>query len=99
MENFGFKIEGLNLVIHWDLQTKNKACDLCRKPLLMPSVIEMKCETTSTDNGLVSVGDCEHAYHKSCIDSFLKENSSTMCPICKTVWKTDKTIGTGVLYT
>ena len=92
--NFDFQIKELNLVVNWDLDTQSKTCDLCRKLLLAPSVLELK----NGIDGVVQVGMCDHAFHKTCIDNFLKENSCTICPTDKIQWKVKHSLNTGVIY-
>ena len=76
-----FKIEELNLCTGWRYNLPfNTECPICKVSLNKDSL-------TYESKGLSSyimIGECNHAYHKECIESWTKNNES--CPICSKKW-------------
>ena len=73
----------LNLVAITRLNTIDDAtnCALCGENLLAPSSNELEKKSTDITD---YVGKCGHAFHKICIETYVKNNES--CPVCKTPW-------------
>ncbi len=91
---YEFKIDNLDFVINWDLNTKDKTCTLCKKPLLAPSILELK----NGIDGIIHVGTCDHAFHRLCIDNYLKINKCTVCYTDKLPWGVKQIINTGIMF-
>ena len=92
------KINQLNIVGHWDYpETKitNNTCNLCKRHIMAPS-----CNNISKGNSdsKISLGKCKHTFHTDCINTTLKQNKSTLCPICITPWNFDKEFDVNSFY-
>lgn len=59
------------------------ACQLCKQQLTAPSLENMQKGNLLVQ---ISIGNCGHCFHKTCIESHLTKNMS--CPIDKTPWTT-----------
>jgi len=81
----------LNMVASWKYNSENQECKLCHKDLLVP-IQESK---TDKINGDVTIGTCNHGFHTYCIDSWIG-NGNISCPICLTIWKKTKNVGSSV---
>ena len=91
MKNCKVKINSLNIVATWNYDTLNDDCPLCRKHLMAPTQLDI--DNKCIKNNIV-IGKCQHAYHKSCIDTWLK-NKNLSCIVCKLLWSVDKNVSSG----
>jgi hypothetical protein len=91
------KIEQLNIIGTWDFpETKftQNMCNLCKHHIMAPheNIIKGKYETK------ISIGKCKHSFHTICINTTLKKNNSSLCPICITPWNFDKEFDNDTSY-
>jgi len=68
---------------HKSAVATNDTCQLCKQQLTAPSLENMQKGQLSVQ---IAIGNCDHTFHKTCIDSYLAKNIS--CPIDKTPWVT-----------
>ena len=84
------KINKLDMVAHWDYpETKitNNMCNICKRNIMASSYENMALRNYTTK---ISIGKCKHTFHTNCINTTLKQNNSSLCPICITPWNFDK---------
>ena len=70
-----FTIKKIYLHGTWSLNTYNEECSICRNHII---------NIDETNNGIV-VGKCGHAFHETCINSWIKEKK--VCPLCNKKWE------------
>ena len=66
------EIININLYNEWTWNIHNTECPIC------------KIDFDENDNDLI-IGVCNHAYHKECIEMWIKRKC--ICPLCNGVWK------------
>jgi len=74
------EIVQLNLVGTWEYDVETDICKLCKNPLTFSSPDNEEVDKVSKYN--ISLGNCDHAFHNNCIETWLK--SSKSCPTCFT---------------
>lgn len=92
-------VKHAEVVMRWDINSTTQDCMLCKKKLLSPSPQELTFNEKTSKlkiTGKLIEGECQHLFHKECIDGVLNTGSIS-CPICKTPWKTKNTLQTGFL--
>lgn len=85
------EVESLNIIGSYSLKagkSTDDECYLCRQNLLAPSFEDLQNGNLKV---LVSLGECGHAFHKTCIDIHYAKNNYS-CPIDKTPWNLLKII-------
>ncbi len=80
----------LDVVSTWKYASENQQCSLCHKDLMSPIQI-----SDNTINGNVCIGTCNHGFHASCINLWIK-NGNISCPYCFTNWKSGNSVGSSV---
>ena len=75
----------INLVFQWKWNFRDDKCAICRNLLMCPSTTCIVANK-SIDTCAPIMGVCGHAFHKDCIDDWIK--SRRKCPICMQRWKT-----------
>lgn len=80
------EINKINIVATWDYNTNNKDC-VCGKSLHFPSTVQI--DKHNIDRNNIAFGDCGHAFHKECINAYLKTNNNT-CPLDQKYWMSCK---------
>ena len=87
----------LNVVVYWDIcdETTNE-CQLCRRPLLAPSLQELNSDKTVI-LGKIVIGECKHMFHDDCMNDLIN-SGCLLCPVDKTTWKLHKSIKSGAVY-
>jgi hypothetical protein len=68
-----FKIEKLNIIASWEWDSFDQSCSICCSSLF------------NDDNSKIVFGVCNHAFHLTCIDSWLSRKNT--CPNCNSNWK------------
>jgi hypothetical protein len=58
----------------------NTECTICRCNLNANSLCN-----ESLGRSIVVIGQCNHSFHKSCIDPWVNKNNH--CPLCFKIWK------------
>jgi len=86
-------LTSMRVVATWDYDTENSECTLCHRDLMTPVMITENDKPKYVND--VSISQCKHGFHTSCIYGWLK-NKNTCCPKCKTTWKTDKNVNSSV---
>lgn len=95
-------IKKMNIYATWNYNLDNDNCSLCHQHLMVPSKISIREKKVHTN---VIVGSCNHGFHECCINRWInsiKNNNNwssdgiISCPICKTTWKPDKYVNSGV---
>jgi hypothetical protein len=76
------ELNNIQFVGTWKYNCKNLEC-VCKRPLYMPTVEEIEKKNINTNN--VIIGECGHAIHQSCIESYIKTYGN-MCPFDKLQW-------------
>jgi hypothetical protein len=76
------ELNSIDIIATWKYMCKNNDC-ICNRPLYLPTVTEIDTNNIYTDN--VIVGQCGHALHKSCLESYFK-TCDNICPIDKLEW-------------
>lgn len=86
-QEFDIEIQQMILYPKWilNIPSGDTNCGICKNLLLKPCTscinnkknIEFKCH--------VALGECGHAFHKDCIESWLNKDGKK-CPICICVW-------------
>lgn len=81
MSNSRFEISNLKIMTSWRHNLPlNNDCTICRCSLNENSIDYQNKGITS----FIVVGNCDHAFHKECLDSWIKNNMR--CPICGVSW-------------
>jgi len=81
MNNSKFEILDTKLLSTWCYNLKtNTDCTICRTDLNNNSIYAQEKGTDS----YVVVGECNHAFHYECIESWIK--TTNKCPICFKPW-------------
>jgi len=70
------KITDLELFATWKYNSKNTNC-ICGRTLCLPTVSQIEKKNIYRDD--ITFGECGHAFHTECINSYLKTNNN-MCP-------------------
>lgn len=86
-------LNSLNLITHWQFNTTSQDCSICRQSLMAPNPKDLIAKNqTKLDIGrdYPVQGACGHTFHKSCIDALIV-NTTCLCPIDHSPWKTTKT--------
>ena len=95
------EIKKLNLVSYWTFDLQSQNCDICRNPLVAPPSQDLisKTKTNTIDMSTTNpvLGDCGHAFHKTCIDKLIV-GGSCMCPIDHSPWAIKKYLDAGVTW-
>ena len=86
----GLTLNKLDVIATWKYASENDDCKLCHQDLMTPVKI-----TENTINGNVCIGTCNHGFHASCINLWIK-NGNISCPICLTTWKSGNNVGSSV---
>ena len=79
------EIDSLNIVVTYAFNAgklTNDECALCKHDLLAPSAEDLAKGNLRI---LTSIGECGHAFHKTCIDLYYARDNYS-CPIDKTPW-------------
>ena len=53
------------------------------KCIICNNSLNEKCIARSEEEYLVVIGDCNHNYHKTCLDIWFRRIQKTECPLCK----------------
>ena len=78
---FKIKIKRINLYAEWKLNAINDFCPICKNHILDNSVFyEIKKKKS-----IPIIGNCNHCYHKECINLWIKNKN--LCPLCNQIWK------------
>ncbi len=64
-----------------------ECCQICRLSLQAPPLSELNNNEKSCIDMTVTVGNCDHIFHKICINELAKNGSVSSCPVCNLVWK------------
>ncbi len=83
-----FKINSINICAGWSYSSKNQTC-ICSRPFHLPTANEVQKKVISRNN--VVTGECGHAFHKECINNYIKNNlvngtQVSLCPIDHLPW-------------
>lgn len=100
-------LKKINLVATWKYGIDTQNCEICGKDLMMP-VYEQETKGSKGTKGTkgtkhqkntlsadVTIGTCDHGFHKHCIDNWISEGNLS-CPYCQTMWKGSKNVGSSV---
>lgn len=100
-------LDSLNIVATWEYNTDNASCTLCNNDLMSAIPANINNKKTYVNN--IIVGICNHGFHETCIDSLMsnstdsslnerpeKFTNSISCPICKTPWVPNNSVGSSV---
>lgn len=79
-------IQHIDIVSSWDYISKNKEC-VCNRSLHLPTVNQI--ENRNIYRNDITFGECGHAYHTECINSYLKTYNN-MCPCDRLPWTSIK---------
>jgi hypothetical protein len=91
------KVTQLNLIAHWDIcDQSSNMCQLCRRPLVSPSLQELS-STKGKVLGQLVKGKCQHIFHTECMNDLINSGCQ-LCPIDKTPWDLQLRIKSGALY-
>ncbi len=77
-----FKIENINVLINYNLNSLNEECPICRNSLFSSCIT---CENDKSIECISVIGCCNHGIHKHCIDNWIKTRN--VCPLDNTPWK------------
>ena len=86
------EVESLNIIGTFSLKAGKATdgdCALCRQNLLAPSFDDLQKGNLKV---MISLGACNHCFHKTCIDAHYNEGKNLSCPIDKTPWNLTRTI-------
>ena len=75
-----FTIDKIILHCNWKWDIFNNDCAICRN-----SICESINSNSKSDEDGSVVGECGHAFHYTCILSWL--NNKNICPLCTKPWK------------
>jgi len=91
------KVKNLNLVAFWDISDKSSnECQLCRRPLVAPSLQELSNKNGKVLGNLVK-GKCQHIFHAECMNDLINSGCQ-LCPLDKTPWNLECKIKSGAIY-
>ena len=66
----------------------NDNCSICQSPLAGEC---LECQIYNDKECGISVGQCDHIFHKCCIDNWIEKSEGTAnCPFCFNVWNLSK---------
>ena len=88
-DNMLEKINEIKCITSSDLNKicRDKISDIGKTTKQKETSIDDKCNLCNDlfecKQFVFSFNVCKHKYHKRCINSFLKLNNATICPICK----------------
>lgn len=95
--SLNIKITNLNLVAGWDICDKSSdLCQLCRRPLVAPSLQELSNPKNKILGQLVK-GKCNHIFHADCMNDLINSGCQ-LCPIDKTPWNLESKFKSGAVY-
>jgi len=81
MANSRFEIKSIDVLTSWRHNLPlNTDCTICRYSLHEDS---MEFQSKGV-NSYVIVGECGHAFHRECLNCWIKDNPR--CPICAESW-------------
>lgn len=82
--NFSDNVQVLNINIrgYWNWTIHNNTCAICRNYIFEKSSDNKNAQCYAV------VGECNHAYHHSCISNWLC--TKNVCPLCNIRWKYKK---------
>ena len=68
-----FTIKKVGIRAYWDIETFNKNCPICTRPLIQLD-----------DNDEIAAGKCGHAFHLNCITKWISQKNT--CCVCNQRW-------------
>ena len=68
-----FTIKKVGIRAYWDIETFNKNCPICTRPLIQLD-----------DNDEIAAGKCGHAFHLNCINKWISRKNT--CCVCNQRW-------------
>ena len=81
MSKSRFEITNISIVTSWRHNLPlNNDCTICRNNLNTDSQTFLVKGISS----YVVIGECDHAFHRECLEPWIKNNPR--CPICSTKW-------------
>jgi len=75
------KILEANFIMQSTSICNTDTCGICENILYYKCV---SCEDKKYIDCIAIFGDCNHAFHKHCIDEWIKNNNK--CPLCRSKW-------------
>lgn len=66
--NIQYKILNKKLIYESCIPNSNMECSICLDPL---------------DKNVVKLDNCNHMFHKKCIQKLINTNSNAKCPLCR----------------
>jgi hypothetical protein len=70
-------VTDLELVASWNYNSKNKEC-VCNRSIHLPTANQVEKKNIYRND--ITFGECGHAFHTECINSYLKTYNN-MCPL------------------
>lgn len=96
------KMRTMHVVATWKYDALNNDCGICHRNLMDSVPIFITDDNDKITNKKyskdVNIGTCKHGYHTYCMDNYflMHESKSNICPICDSVWTTDKQVSTAI---
>jgi RING-box protein 1 len=78
-------LKSISLRGHWNLDTMNDECPICRNSILETCV---ECSNVADSNCISIMGECSHVYHLHCIEKWTK--TKNVCPLDNKKWEYKK---------
>lgn len=64
------KILNIDVIMGWGIETNSDICKICDGKLTLPPKNSDFVNNKIIKNDKIVIGQCEHAYHKSCFEEF-----------------------------
>ena len=83
-DDCNFKVNKWSGVAVWSFTVSGiEICSICKENL---TSICNYCRVEATSDCKVCWGNCRHAYHKHCIETYMSRRGTNKCPIDTNIW-------------